>query len=153
MKIKLQYKCIKLTRAKKLWWWWWCWWLWRCSWDDGDDDDDDDLANEKRNLSVSVAVQLAPADCYLFDLRPHFHLHRYFFSPNFQMIFRLCVFFICLFSFFFFFLLCTLEWQFEMATKKGKWSSQFGQCQHWNKRALTDYLRIIGLLRICDTIY
>ena len=69
---------------------------------DGDDDDDDDLANEKRNLSVSVAVQLAPADCYLFDLRPHFHLHRYFFSPNFQMIFRLCVFFICLFSYFFF---------------------------------------------------
>ena len=47
--------------------------------DDDDDDDDDGLAIEKRNLSVSVAVQLAPADCYLFDLRPHFHLPRYFF--------------------------------------------------------------------------
>ena len=30
---------------------------------DEDDGDDDDLANEKRNLSVSVAVQLARTDC------------------------------------------------------------------------------------------
>ena len=66
-----------------------------------DDDDEDGLANEKTNLSVSVAVQLALTDCYLFDLRPHFHLYRYFFSFFFSK-FRndfsfVCVFFICLF--------------------------------------------------------
>ena len=81
-----------------------------------------------------------------------------FFSPNFEMIFRLWVFF-HLFVLDWFdhvpsFLSCSSWssfWQFEKATKK--WSSQFGQCQHWKEGALTDYLRIIGLLRICDKIY
>ena len=31
--------------------------------DNDGDDNDDNLANEKRNLSVSVAVQLARTDC------------------------------------------------------------------------------------------